>query len=359
MEINLKKTEIIVFRNGGPLRHYEHWSYNGFNINVTSMYKYMGLLFTPKLSWTAAKTKLASQARKSIYALKNYQKSFGYFLYTDTFKLFDSMVTPILSFGSEIWGYEYSNVIEQVQTQFCREYLGLGSSTNNCMVLGESGRHPMYTVYFVKCIKYWIKLLTMPENRYPKQCYRMLKSLDDIGKITWATRVKDLLNRYGFGYAWIAQDVGDENRFITQFKLRLTDCSTQEWQNQIQNSSRCDLYKNIKSLLDPEKYLSIDIPFHLRKAYSRFRCSSHKLHIETGRHLGVDREFRTCLFCFTNSDILEIEDEYHVFFICSRFNELRQTLLFSWYSGNTNIADFYNILKSQRTNTIRKVAHCI
>jgi hypothetical protein len=37
----------------------------------------MGLLFTPKLSWTKEKTKLASQARKS------YQRNFGKFLQSD------------------------------------------------------------------------------------------------------------------------------------------------------------------------------------------------------------------------------------------------------------------------------------
>ena len=69
MSINESKTEIIVFRNGGPLRSYEKWFYNGNKVNVTSMYKYMGILFTPKLSWTKAKIKLAAQAKKSIYAI--------------------------------------------------------------------------------------------------------------------------------------------------------------------------------------------------------------------------------------------------------------------------------------------------
>lgn len=60
---------MIVFRNGGPLRSYEKRLYNGSSVNGTSMYKYVGLLFTAKLSWTKAKTKLAAQARKSIYAI--------------------------------------------------------------------------------------------------------------------------------------------------------------------------------------------------------------------------------------------------------------------------------------------------
>ena len=48
MKVNLNKTEIIVFRNGGPLRDYEQWNLNGTHIRTTSDYKYI----TPKLSWS-------------------------------------------------------------------------------------------------------------------------------------------------------------------------------------------------------------------------------------------------------------------------------------------------------------------
>ena len=41
MELNLEKTEIIVFRNGGHLRANEKWIFRGQPINVTSVYTYM------------------------------------------------------------------------------------------------------------------------------------------------------------------------------------------------------------------------------------------------------------------------------------------------------------------------------
>lgn len=56
-----------------------------------------------------------------------------------------------------------------------------------------------------RCLKYWIRLLQMEEYRYPKQCRIMLKKLDETGKITWASRIIDLL--FQIGLAWIAQDV--------------------------------------------------------------------------------------------------------------------------------------------------------
>ena len=48
------------------------------------------------------KEKRCAQARKAIFALKQFQFRFGYFLHYEIFKLFDSMVTPILTYGSEI-----------------------------------------------------------------------------------------------------------------------------------------------------------------------------------------------------------------------------------------------------------------
>ena len=69
MELNLYKTEIIVFRNGGNLSLRERWLFRGQPIKTTKVYKYMGLLLTPTLSWMSAQQKLATQAQKAIFAI--------------------------------------------------------------------------------------------------------------------------------------------------------------------------------------------------------------------------------------------------------------------------------------------------
>ena len=94
---------------------------------------------------------------------------------------------------------------------------------------------------------------------------------------------------------WVSQDMGDINRFILQFKQRLRDILTKNWCADINNASRCCTYGNFKTLLNPE---SIAIPFNFRKSLASFRCSSHKLNIEIGRHYGIDKEDRICLYCF-------------------------------------------------------------
>lgn len=69
------------------------------------------MLFTRNISWSAAKSKLVAQAKKSIYAIKHYQRHFGKFEFQDYFKMFDSMVKRILLCASPIWGTEYSEEI--------------------------------------------------------------------------------------------------------------------------------------------------------------------------------------------------------------------------------------------------------
>ena len=87
--------------------------------------------------------------------------------------------------------------------------------------------------------------------------------------------------QYGFGYAWLSEDVGDFNIFLSQFKQRLIDCSCQTLNGNIELSPKALSYKLYKSALNPEeKYLLISLPYQYKKLLSNFRCSEHNLMIE-------------------------------------------------------------------------------
>lgn len=97
------------------------------------------------------------------------------------------------------------------------------------------------------------------------------------------------------------------------------------------------------------------MPFYLRKAFARFRCSSHKLNIEVGRHRGIARANRICLYCFNQLKKLVIEDEYHVFFICPNFDGIRDEYLHTWYRSGDSKNHFYNILCTCNPVLIKKL----
>ena len=57
----------------------------------------------------------------------------------------------------------------------------------------------------------------------------MLRNLDEVGRQTWATKVRELLFKFGFGYAWFYKNVRNENVFLQIFKQILIDTSNQDW----------------------------------------------------------------------------------------------------------------------------------
>ena len=65
----------------------------------------------------------------------------------------------------------------------------------------------------IQAIKYWFKLFHMNENRLPKQAYYMQINMELNGKWFWASRLRDLLCKFGFGFVWLQKSVGNERAF--------------------------------------------------------------------------------------------------------------------------------------------------
>ena len=49
------------------------------------------------------------------------------------------------------------------------------------------------------------------------------------GRTNWASEVKKLLYRYGFGYAWDNQETLENDVFLDEFKIRDFDNYKQVW----------------------------------------------------------------------------------------------------------------------------------
>ena len=151
----------------------------------------------------------------------------------------------------------------------------------------------------------------------------MLRRLDETDRETWASKVRQLLFSYGFGYVWIYEGVGDINGFVKAFKQRLIETSKQDWHSNTMTSSKARHYRYIMPTLQTARYIFYDIPIIFRIALTKLRCSVHKLHIETGRHRNINYEERLCILCDTNN----IEDEFHFVIVCPLYEELRQIYL--------------------------------
>ena len=92
MKVNFNKTKVIVFKKGGIVKQNEKLYYEGKQLEVVPQYKYLGLLFTPKLSWAKATQTLSLQAEKALFNFYKFNCNFKLPV-RKAFQIFDNIIT--------------------------------------------------------------------------------------------------------------------------------------------------------------------------------------------------------------------------------------------------------------------------
>ena len=73
-------------------------------------------------------------------------------------KLFDSVILPVITHGSEIWGHllkNTNNCIELFHIKFCKHILGIGRMASNSATKAELGRFPIINHIIPRILKYY------------------------------------------------------------------------------------------------------------------------------------------------------------------------------------------------------------
>ena len=169
--------------------------------------------------------------------------------------------------------------------------------------------------------------------------------------LKWLAFVKNTLDNLGLSNYWLQQHTGSFCSFKRIVEERLKDHFVQKWFSSVNDLSKCLNYRMFKHDLTFEKYLNI-IPSDLSNILCKFRCINHKLPIEKGRFMNIERNARFCQLC--NSDYLG--DEFHYLFICTHFTTERKKYLNQYYFRNPNSIKFSQLMNSEDRNTLLKLA---
>ena len=66
--VNLQKSTVVVFRNGGHIAAREKWFYDGMKLEIVNQYKYLGVIFFYRVTFSYAHEDMSNRA-KSILKL--------------------------------------------------------------------------------------------------------------------------------------------------------------------------------------------------------------------------------------------------------------------------------------------------
>ena len=152
LKVNVDKSKIVVFRNGGYLRRSEKWFWEGKILETVSYYSYLGMLFSSRLCWTRTLEDRAHKGLRIVSHLRRLFKKFQGLDFTIAKNIFDIKIKPMLLYGAEIWGTQNRDTIDHVQITYWKAFLGLGKGTPNCLVLQEVGRVNLCTDYKYRAI---------------------------------------------------------------------------------------------------------------------------------------------------------------------------------------------------------------
>ena len=97
------------------------------------------------------------------------------------------------------------------------------------------------------------------------------------------------------------------------------------------------------------------LPQNLAKIFMKFRLLNHKLPIQKGRFLSIERNNRLCEKCNMN----DIGDEFHYSFVCPSLSNARKQFLKPYYRHHPNAIKFSSLFNSKNKSVLKGLTEFI
>ena len=195
LQVNTDKSKIMIFNSNGKTL-LNHFTYDNAYLETVTNYCYLGIVLKYNGNFCLAVNSLMEKARKAYYKIK---KTIGLNNPCRLLeKLFDCLVTPILTYCSEIWGvdshFKDSDPFEKLHVKFIKDILGVHCKASNDGCRAELNRIPLKNKILYSIFNY-LNHIVSSENSLAYDIFT--KSVDSN---PWVIKVKSLLNELGMSY---------------------------------------------------------------------------------------------------------------------------------------------------------------
>ena len=323
LEVNIKKTKVMIMnKRGRKLDNIFNFTLGSQYLDITDQYQYLGIKIKPSGSFTLAVQELNDKASRAWFGIANIVFKNKRMQLDRIFNLFDSLVTPVATYGSPVW-LPYTIPIKSLETraglldywekikcetihQKCaRISLSVNKNTSRLAVLGELGRYPLLLQSLAQCLNYKLSLFSRKNsNKLIGNTLREMETLNKTHSDTWLNRVEKIENLFKIPRSLLFNKISGKriikilkSQFDVHFLNKINEVKLSN--HDLLDHNKLRTYKTFKSSFTREPYLDLVRNRNQRCYLSRLRVSSHRLQIELGRHTRpvTPVEKRYCQYC--------------------------------------------------------------
>ena len=175
-----------------------------------------------KGSFTEHISNIVDKAQKCLYALLAKNREWKGFKPKLLWYLLDHTISPILSYGCEIWVNQDWDIIEKLGLFICKFSLGVKASTPTDSVYVELGRYPLKILRHIKMIKFALRVWNLENSRYVNKALKVLIADDIRGHFNWVSQIINLMKTYDLTSADLSLNLV-KNKIIENFNGTLLD----------------------------------------------------------------------------------------------------------------------------------------
>ena len=354
LRLNEKKCKIVIFARG-KVRKYPTFTIGNEPVEVVCSFSYLGLKLNYNNQMHVARKDLYDRGSRAMFGLLKRCNTLN--LPIDiSLDLFDKTITPILTYGCEVWGFGCIDVVQKLQLKFIKTILKLKSSTPSFMIFGETGIIPIQTLVKIRMLTFWYKLI-LDHNRFKisSVIYTLLHRLYNTGthKSAYLRFIEHSLVELGVPGLWHTH-VSEISlpSFKAFVKQGFKDIFIQEWHSHLNNDQVYTNYRMFKTSFLQEPYIKL-LPTNCAIQMLRFRTTNNPLPVNVLRYEGIPRHDRLCNKCNLN----DVGDEYHYILICPFFKQKRRELLPKQLTVRPNAMKFYTLLNSNEKLFLLRLKH--
>ena len=113
----------MVFKHGGRINAFDKWTYDNQPLETITSFRYLGFVFSSTGKFKLGIEDLVLQGKRAIFKMYSSINDFEDMYINMQLSLFNSLVSSILCYACELWGFAEAKAIETLHLKYLKQIL--------------------------------------------------------------------------------------------------------------------------------------------------------------------------------------------------------------------------------------------